>query len=79
MGFVKAIDNLPPIVKILLALPFVDIVWAIYRIIKGACTQNWVTMVVGILWIVFGCVVTWVLDLVFLILGKEPLFTEGAN
>ncbi|MBQ8163608.1 MAG: hypothetical protein IJZ93_04505 [Clostridia bacterium] len=76
MAFVKAIDNLPPIVKILLALPFLDIIWAIYRIIKGATTQNWVTMVAGILWIVFGCFITWILDIVFLILGKQPLFTE---
>ncbi|MBO5212759.1 MAG: hypothetical protein J6B60_04380 [Clostridia bacterium] len=76
MAFVNAIDNLPKIAKILLALPFLDIVWAIYRIIKGATTQNWVTMVAGILWIVFGCFITWILDIVFLILDKQPLFTE---
>ena len=77
--FLSAIDNLPKIAKIILCLPVIDIIWAIYRIVKGIDTSNTVLIVVGILWIVFGCVVTWVLDLVFLILGKEPLFTEGAN
>ncbi len=76
MAFVNAIDNLPKIAKILLALPFLDIVWAIYRIIKGATSQNWVTMIAGILWIAFGCFITWILDIVFLTLDKQPLFTE---
>ena len=73
MELIKAFDNLPKIVKILLALPVLDIVWAIYRIVKGACTGNLVTLVVGIIWLVAGCTVTWVLDLVFLILDKQPL------
>ena len=76
MELIKAFDNLPKIVKIIFALPFLDIVWAVYRIIKGGCTNNTTMLVVGILWIIFGCVVTWVLDLVFLILDKQPLFTE---
>lgn len=76
MELIKAFDNLPKIVKIIFALPFLDIVWAVYRIIKGGCTNNATMLVVGILWIIFGCVVTWVLDLVFLILDKQPLFTE---
>ena len=35
MEIIKAFDILPKIVKILLALPVLDIVWAIYRIVKG--------------------------------------------
>jgi len=76
MELIKAFDGLPKIVKIIFALPFLDIVWAVYRIIKGGCTNNAVMLVVGILWIVLGSTITWVLDIVFLILDKQPLFTE---
>ena len=79
MGFVKAMDELPRIAKILLALPIVYVVWAIYRIVKGACTKNWTTMVVGILCATVAGFFAWAVDLVFLILGKEMLFTEGAE
>ena len=70
-GFIKAIDNLPWIVKLLLCLPVVDIIWAIYRIVKGAATSNIIMLVAGILWIVIGGVVLWVVDLVCMILGKH--------
>lgn len=76
MELIKAFDNLPFIVKVIFALPFLNIVWAVYRIIKGACTNNAVMLVVGILWIVLGASICWILDLVFLLLGKSPLFTE---
>lgn len=76
MEFIKAFDNLPKIAKIIFALPFLNIIWAIYRIVKGACTENSTMLIVGIIWIVFGCTLTWVLDLVFLLMDKQPLFTE---
>ena len=76
MEFIKAFDNLPKIAKIIFALPFLNIIWAIYRIVKGACTENSTMLIVGIIWIVFGCTITWVLDLVFLLMDKQPLFTE---
>ena len=76
MELIKAFDNLPFIVKVIFALPFLNIVWAVYRIIKGACTNNTTMLVVGILWIVLGASICWILDLVFLLLGKNPLFTE---
>lgn len=73
MDLIKSFDNLPKIVKIILALPFLDIVWAIYRIVKGICTGNMVMLVVGIIWLIAGTAITWILDIVFLILGKQPL------
>ena len=76
MEIIKAFDELPKVVKIIFALPFLDIIWAVYRIIKGACTNNTTTLVVGIVWVIFGCFITWVLDLVYLIMDKQPLFTE---
>ena len=39
MNFVKAMDNLPFILKLILALPGLDIVWGIYRLVKGVAKK----------------------------------------
>ena len=68
--FRKMIDNLPLILKIILALPAIDgIVWGIYRICKG----NLPNIILGIIWIFAGAAITWILDIIFLVLGK-PVF-----
>lgn len=69
---VKAFDDLPWIAKLLLCLPALDIAWAIYRIIKGVTTKNTLMIVAGIFWIVFGCFITWLVDLVCVIVYKKP-------
>lgn len=69
---VKAFDDLSWIVKLILCLPVLNIAWAIYRICKGAETKNTLMLVVGVLWIVFGCVLLWVVDLVCTIIYKRP-------
>lgn len=76
MELIKAFDELPLIAKIIFALPVLNIVWAVYRIIKGACTSNAVMLVVGLVWIFAGATICWVLDLVFLLLGKDPICTK---
>ncbi|HPG43275.1 MAG TPA: hypothetical protein PLJ98_05670 [Acholeplasmataceae bacterium] len=47
-GFIKFSDDLPLIIKILLAL-FGSFYWAIYRIIKGIDTNNSTLIILGIL------------------------------
>lgn len=69
---IKMIDNLPVIIKIILCLPALDIVWAIYRIIKGVVRNDGVGIIIGIIWILGGCTITWVWDLVTTILYKHP-------
>ena len=70
MGFVKAMDSLPLWAKIIFALPFLDIVWAIYRIVKGVCKDDIIRIVV----IVAGATICWVLDIVCLLLGRNVFF-----
>lgn len=66
--FRKFIDSLPLILRIILALPLLDgIVYGIYRICKG----NTPNVILGIIWIFAGTAITWIVDLVFLLLGKK--------
>lgn len=70
---VKAFDKLPWIAKLLLCLPVINIAWAIYRICKGASTNNTLMLVVGVLWIIFGSVVLWLVDLICTLVWKKPI------
>ena len=74
MSFVKAMDSLPLWLKVVLALPGLDIVWAIYRIVKGVCKDDVVRIVIGIIWIFAGATICWVLDILCLILGRNVFF-----
>ena len=73
-GFVGAMDGLPFWAKLLFCIPMLDIVWAVYRIVKGATQHNVLTLVIGILWIVPGCVICWLVDLISTILYGAPKF-----
>lgn len=72
---IKTVDKLPKIAKIILCLPFFDVVWAIYRIIKGVVKKDTLRILVGILWLVGGCTVTWIFDLVTTALDGHPRLT----
>ncbi|MFP4287061.1 MAG: hypothetical protein ACLFRI_05130 [Candidatus Izemoplasmataceae bacterium] len=70
---VKGFDGLPWIVKLILALPFIDgLAWGIYRIAKGVETKDNLMLIAGIIWIFAGATVLWLLDLITIILYKRP-------
>ena len=71
-SIVSQFENLPWIVKLILALPGLDIVWAIFRIIKGLTTNNLLLLIIGILWIAPGVAIGWIIDLVGIILTGHP-------
>ena len=76
MGYCKFMDDLPYVVKIICALPFLDVLWAIYRIVKGVCKKHIVTLVAGLIWLFVGTTVTWILDLIFTILHMDVPFSK---
>jgi len=66
--YVSFIDGLPLIVKAILALPGIDgIVYGLYRIGKGK-------LVIGILWIIFGFFILWVIDMYTIIVKGKITF-----
>lgn len=67
-SFVKWLDSRSRLVKILFCLPFVDILWALYRIFGAIKNGNILHLVLAIIWIFFGSFIGWVLDLVCIIL-----------
>lgn len=66
-AYVKAVDGLPLIVKILLAIFVGPIVYGIYRIAKGK-------LLIGVLWIIFGYFFVFIIDIVTLVLNGKITF-----
>lgn len=70
-NLIKAFDDLPLIVKVILCIPMLDIVWSIYKICRSVDKSNVVGIVLGILTIFPGAFFIWIIDLVtLLIYGK---------
>ena len=66
--YVKLIDGLPWIIRLILALPGIDgIVYGIYRIAKGR-------LLIGILWIFLGFAILWIIDMFTLLTEKKVTF-----
>ena len=72
MEFVKWMDKAPLWVKIIFALPGIDIVWAIYRLVKGVVKKDVPVLIGGILWILLGWSILWLIDLACIIIWHEP-------
>ena len=68
---IKAVDNLPLIVKIILALPGLAVVWAIYRLLRSLDKKNTLGIVLAIVLIFAGPTFFWVIDLICLLLNGK--------
>lgn len=67
-AYVKFIDGLPWIAKLILALPGLDgIFYGIYRIAKGK-------LILGVIWIFLGFAILWIIDLYSVITEKKVKF-----
>ncbi len=75
-GLIKTFDEFPKIVKILLALPFLDIVWAVYRLCKSIEKNNAVGIVLAILMLIFCPTLFWIVDLITIICMDKVLWID---
>ena len=72
---VKAYDGFPWILKLILALPGIDgIAYGIYRIAKGLDKNDMVMVIVGIIWLVAGAAILWIIDLISVIIYGKVVF-----
>ncbi|MBQ3816314.1 MAG: hypothetical protein II836_09655 [Clostridia bacterium] len=64
--FVNSLDSLPILVKVILALPALDIIWGIYRILSALDAKNTVALVVSIILLFIPFM--WIIDIVMILL-----------
>lgn len=75
-GLVKAFDKLPVLVKILLALPVLDIVWAFYRLARSVNKKNTLGIVLAVVMIFVCPAIFWLVDIITLALFNKVLWID---
>lgn len=75
-SFVKAFDDLPKVAKIILAVPFLDIVWVIYRLFKSIAKNNTVGIILGVLLIIIGIPFLWLIDMITLAMYDKVIWID---
>lgn len=71
---VKSFDSLPRIVKIIFALPVLDIIWGIYRLCRSIAKKNVLAIILSIVMLILCPVIFWIVDLITTILMNKVLW-----
>lgn len=69
-------DDLPLILKIILALPMLDIVWSVYRIVRSVNNNSIFGIVLGVIILIIGIPFLWLIDIITLILMNKVLWVD---
>ena len=75
-SFIKAIDDLPTLVKLILALPGLDIVWVIYRLFRSLVKNNILGVIVAVVAIVVGLPWLWLVDIICILLNGKVWWVD---
>lgn len=74
--FVKAMDGLPLVLKVILALPGIDLIWVIYRLVKSLVKESTLGTVLAIILIIVGLPWLWLLDIITIVLRGDVLWID---
>jgi len=75
-GFIKWMNGLPKLLKIIFALPVLDIIWAIFRLCKSISKKNTLGIVLGILMIILCPAIFWLVDIITIIVFNRVLWID---
>ncbi len=73
---IKWFDKLSKVVKIIFAIPFLDILWTVYRILRSANKKNTLGIVLGVVLIVLGLPWLWLVDIITIALKNKVLWID---
>lgn len=75
-GFLDAMDKLPMWAKVLLAIPMLDIIWVVYRLVKSIESNNTLGIILAIVLLVVGIPFLWLVDIITLLVMGKILWLE---
>lgn len=75
-AYVSFMEGLSKVVKLILCIPFLDILWAIYRVCKSGSKGNMLGVVLAIVLIIVGIPFLWLVDLISLLLNDKVLWID---
>lgn len=75
-SFINGMDGLALWIKIILALPGLDIVWNVYRLVRSIDKGNVLGIVLGVILIIVGIPFMWLVDIISLIVANKILWID---
>ena len=72
-SIIKTMDKLPKLIKLILAIPALDVIWMLYRICRSLDKNNIVGVILGIVLIFVGLPFMWLID-ILCILFKDKVW-----
>ena len=73
-SIVKSFDSLPKIIKFIFALPVLDIIWAIYRLIRSIAKKSVTATVLAVIMLVVCPILFWIVDMITILLFNKVLW-----
>lgn len=75
-SFIKGMEGLALWIKIILALPVLDIVWNIYRLARSINKNSVIGIVLAVLLIIIGIPFMWLVDIICLLITGKVLWID---
>lgn len=75
-AYVKAMEGFSTIIKVILALPGLDITWGLYRIFKSASKKNTLNVVLGVVLLLVGLPLVWLIDIISIVVVGRVLWID---
>ena len=72
-SIIKTMDNLPKLIKLILAIPALDIIWVLYRLCRSLDKNNMIGVILGVVLIFVGIPFMWLID-ILCILFKDKVW-----
>ena len=73
-SIVKSFDSLPKIIKFIFSLPVLDIIWAIYRLIRSIAKKSVIATVLAVIMLVVCPILFWIVDMITILLFNKVLW-----
>lgn len=74
--FVKWMDSQSLLVKVIFAIPLLDILWVAYRLVKSLVKKSVLGIVLAILLFVIGLPWLWLVDIITLIVAGKVIWVD---
>ena len=74
--FVDAMEKLPLWLKVILALPALDIIWVIYRLVKSVSKENTLGIILAVVLLIIGFPFLWLIDIITLLISNYVLWID---
>ncbi len=75
-NFIKWMDGLPLVLKIIFALPIFDIIWNVYRLVKSCNKNNVLGIVLAVVLIIIHVAFVWVVDIITICTKNKVLWID---